>query len=259
MKTESVVITGSTRGIGLGLAKEFLKQGYQVVINGRTDEKVNQIINELKEISPNITGLSGDVSKEEVHEQLFNHAVSNFGKVDIWINNAGIPQPHINFIDIDSEDIKNTIETNIFGLMLGTKVAANRMIKQGFGKIFNMEGFGSNGRMMNKLTLYGSTKRTVNYFTKSVAKELKNSPIQIGGINPGMVRTDFLHNSEKYMSNDELKRFKKVYDIMAEDVNIVTKFLVNKIIHSSKDYNQIKFLTKTKLATKIFKMMINIS
>ena len=161
MKT--IVITGSTRGIGYGLATEFLKAGHQVVINGRDAEKVAQTVAKLKAISPQVAGAPGSVNEPETHEKLINKAVNIFGKIDIWINNAGIPQPHQKFMDIEPEDIRAITDINIYGLMLGTRAAGQFMTKQGFGKIFNMEGFGSNGRIMDKLGLYGTTKRAVNY------------------------------------------------------------------------------------------------
>lgn len=256
MNKRTIVITGSTRGIGLGLAKEFLHAGNNVVINGRSEESVNNTLNSLKVKYSNVIGVTGGVQDTETHFKIIELSISTFGRIDIWINNAGIPQPHKSFINLEDINLKSSIDTNIYGLMLGTKLAANQMIQQGFGKIFNMEGFGSDGRTMNKLTLYGTTKRAVNYFTKSVSKELKHSPVQIGIISPGMVRTDFLNNSMESMQADELKRFKKVYDVLAEDVDVVSKFIVGRILESSKNYDRIEFLTKLKMISKLFKMMI---
>lgn len=256
MEKKTIVITGSTRGIGLGLAREFLNLGHQVVINGRTGKKVTQIVNELQKINSDVIGVTGSVNDQETHLKLIEQSTSTFGKIDIWINNAGIPQPFKVFIEIDKKDLRNLTDTNIYGLMLGTKTAANQMIQQGFGKIFNMEGFGSDGRTMNKLTLYGTTKRAVNYFTKSVSREIKGGPIQIGILSPGMVRTDFLNNTMVSVSPEEFKKYKKVYDVLAEDVDVVSKFLVKHILKSSKNYDKIEFLSKTKMIFKLFKMLI---
>ena len=252
-----IVITGSTRGIGLGLAREFLVRGHAVIINGRSDEKVAKILNELKKINPEVTGVAGDVSNEGTHLNLAAKSVSEFGKIDIWINNAGIPQPYKLFSEIENKEMCDLIDTNISGLIMGTRTAANQMLKQGFGKIFNMEGFGSNGRTMNKLTLYGTSKRAVNYFTRSAAKELKNSPVQIGYIRPGMVRTDFIDSSMTYGTAEEKRRFNKVYYILAEDVDVVSPFLVKKILRSYRDYDSIKFLSGAKMFVKMFKLVFS--
>ena len=257
MEKKTIVITGSTRGIGNGLAVEFLKAGHQVVINGRDPEKVARAVAKLKDsCSGEVVGVTGNIGDPETHEKLINKAVNFFGKIDIWINNAGIPQPHTKFADIDTEDIKAITEINIYGLMLGTRAAIQFMSKQGFGKIFNMEGFGSDGRMMHKLGLYGTTKRAVNYFTKTISNELTGSPVQLGILSPGMVRTEFLDGAREIRTPDEAKQFKKVYDVLAEDSEVVTKFLVNGILKSTKHYDRIEFLTKGRLSIKILKMMV---
>jgi short-subunit dehydrogenase len=186
--------------------------------------------------------------------QLIKKAETEFGKIDIWINNAGLGQTHKYFWEIDNEQIKQVIDVNVYGLMLGTKFAINLFKKQGHGIILNMQGFGSNGRIMEKLTLYGTGKRAVNYFTKSVAKELKNSSIKIGTINPGMVRTDLLNKSMKEVTESERKRYEKVYRILAEDADVVAAFLSNEIL---KGKTKIKFLSGFKLMTKILRLVFS--
>ena len=256
MEKKTIVVTGSTRGIGLGLVTEFLKLGHQVVINGRTSEKLEQVLEDLKKLSSDVTGVVGNVNDASTHMALVEKAVSTFGKIDIWVNNAGIPQPHRSFIDIELKDIQAITEVNIYGLMLGTKTAANFMLRQGFGKIFNMEGFGSDGRMMKKLSLYGTTKRAVNYFTKSVSLEMEGLPIELGILSPGMVRTDFLKNTDNPRTPEEEKQFKKVYEILAEDADVVTQFLVIGMLKSNKHYDRIEFLSGWRLASKLIRLML---
>jgi NAD(P)-dependent dehydrogenase (short-subunit alcohol dehydrogenase family) len=256
MQRKTIVITGSTRGIGYGLATEFLKAGQQVVINGRSPEKVSEAVDKLNKIAPFVVGVAGDVHNEATHRQLIEKAVATFGSIDVWINNAGIPQPRRSFLDIDPKDIQAITEINIYGLMLGTRTAANFMMQQGFGKIFNMEGFGSDGRMMKKLSLYGTTKRAVHYFSKSVSAELEGTPVQLGILSPGMVRTDFLKNDEPGTPQEE-KQFNKVYKILAEDADVVTQFLVAGILKSTKHYDRIEFLSGWRLASKLLRLMVS--
>jgi len=256
MQKKTIVITGSTRGIGFGLATELLKSGHQVVINGRNPDKVARAVAKLKDsYSDEVAGITGSVDDPETHEKLISKAVNAFGKIDIWINNAGIPQPHRKFAEIEIEDIRAITEINIYGLMLGTRAAIRFMTTQGFGKIFNMEGYGSNGRMMDKLGLYGTTKRAVNYFTKTVSNELIGGPVQLGILSPGMVRTEFLNVAQEMRSPEEIKQFKKVYDVLAEDTDVVTRFLVDGLLKSTKQYDRIEFLTTGKLMVRLVKMM----
>ena len=256
MQQKTIVITGSTRGIGLTMARNFLGLGHQVVINGRNENKVKETVSRLKETHPDVVGIPGNVSIDKTHDNLIDGAVSSFGKIDIWINNAGIPQPYKHIVDLDSELINKLIDTNINGLIIGSQKAAAQMIKQGYGKIFNMEGFGSDGRIMAKLGLYGTTKRAVSYFSKSFARELEDTPVQLGILSPGMVRTDFLDESIVSASPEEEKRFEKVNNILAEDVEIVSEFLVKEILKSSKNYDRIKYISRVGILIRLIKMSL---
>ena len=255
MEIKTIVITGSTRGIGHGLAVEFLKRGHQVILNGRDEAQVRQTVEELKKHGAGVIGVAGDVTDEGTFQKLIDQSQSHFGKIDIWINNAGIPQTQNFFHLLESSEIERLVSVNITSLMLGTRIAIGFFMHQGYGKVFNMEGFGSDGRMMDKLILYGTSKRAVNYFTKSVSKEIKDEKIQVGILSPGMVRTDFLTGAMATGSDAEQERNKKVFDILAEDVDVVTEFLTSKMLISKKKYDRIEFLTKRRLIPKLFKLM----
>lgn len=257
MEKKTILITGSTRGIGYALAVEFLKLGHNVLINGRSEKSLQEAVSKLKNISALVEGVAGSVTEAQTFHNLIEKATNSFHKIDIWINNAGIPQEHELFWKISDKDIKQVLDINIYGLILGTKYAVKYFKNQEFGQIFNMQGFGSNGKTMNKLTLYGTSKRAVNYFSKSVSKELNGFNIKIGTINPGMVRTDFLNSSMDNVSHTERVRYEKVYRILAEEPDVVAKFLSNKILKADKNYQQIKFLSGFKLIFKIVKLMID--
>ena len=256
MKKKTIVITGSTRGIGLGLTKEFLALGHNLVINGRSADSVSRLVEELKKVYPDVIGVAGNVRDEMTHQDLIKEAVSKFGLIDIWINNAGVPPANESFPRLETNQIQRVIDVNISGSLIGTKVAVNFMREQGHGRIFNMEGFGSDGRMMKKLSLYGTTKRAINYFSKSVAKELEDSPVMIGVIQPGMVRTDFLNVSMDSASENEKKQFEKVQRFLAEDGEIVTKALAPKILACTKNYERVEFLSKMQMMGKVFRMLM---
>jgi short-subunit dehydrogenase len=108
---------------------------------------------------------------------------------------------------------------------------------------------------MKKLSLYGTSKRAVQYFTKSVSKEVKEENIRVGILSPGMVRTDFLKESSSAGDAAEQRRTQKIFDILAEDVEVVTEFLVKKILKSTRQYDRIEFLTKRRMIPKILRLM----
>ena len=127
------------------------------------------------------------------------------------------------------------------------------MQTQGHGQIFNMEGFGSDGRMMKKMTIYGTSKYALRYFTRSLAKEAANTQVQVGTISPGMVITDLILHSLKTTSPDDIEHTKNIFNILGERVETVTPFLVDRILKSNKNNNHIAFLTIKKVMWKFMK------
>jgi NAD(P)-dependent dehydrogenase (short-subunit alcohol dehydrogenase family) len=89
----TIVITGSTRGIGHGLAMEFLQRGHQVILNGRNTKVVEGLVKNLLSQGYDALGVPGDVREERTFQSIEEQALKKYGKIDIWINNAGIPNP----------------------------------------------------------------------------------------------------------------------------------------------------------------------
>lgn len=236
-----VVITGSTRGIGFGLAKEFLNSGCKVTINGQSKESVQRALGKLKEDHPSrVAGFAASVDTLEAMEKLWDYAYSQFGEVHIWINNAGIDQDRKYFWEMDEGEYCRVIRTNVIGMMNGCHVAFNQMKKQGHGYIYTMEGFGSNGMMREKMTLYGTSKSALTYFTKSLAIEAKNTNVKVGRLSPGMVATDFTRKNYS-------ERNKKIFNILGDKVEPVTKFLAAKVLENEENDAHIRWLTRPKV------------
>ena len=179
MKT--VVVTGSTRGIGLGLAENFLKRGCKVVVSGRNQVAVDHIVGRLAEEhgADNVAGAACEISDADSVQGLWDAAAAAFGSVDVWINNAGVSSARVNLKDADPADISSVININLAGLLLANRVALRGMTEQGSGQIWNMEGFGSGGQAQPGMAIYGSTKRAVNYLNKALQKELGDSGVQV--------------------------------------------------------------------------------
>ncbi len=252
-----VVITGSSRGIGLGLAKSFLELGCSVTISGRVEEVLLKAIADLGKSYDNnrILGIVCDVGKYEDILNLWNEAIKKFKTVDIWINNAGQGQDYKYIWELMPEKIDSIIHTNITGLIYGSQIAYNGMATQGYGKIFNMEGFGSNGMKRKKLSIYGTTKSAISYFTSSFVKEIGKSPVLIGTIAPGMVLTDLLLMPVT-KDNPEYKTTIKVFNLMAEKVETVTPWLAGKMLKSKKQGASINYSPTWKMTLKAIKNLI---
>ncbi len=176
--SKSVVITGSTRGIGYSLAAAFLDRGCFVTVSGRTTQAVNEAVKKLgaKYAEKQIFGCTCDVTDFLQVQKLWDEAKQQFGRIDIWINNAGTATPMLNFWELTPDQYAEVVHTNIIGTMYGSKVAIIGMIIQGYGAVYNMEGFGAKGRGMRGMALYGSTKASVHFINLSLADEVKSNP-----------------------------------------------------------------------------------
>ena len=139
----NIVCTGNTNGIGLELTKEFLKQGDNVIISSRNEQSVTKISQTLQQDYPNseILYFVCDVRNEKQVIELAAFANEKFGNIDIWINNAGINGTiQAPFDEIPLEEIKDIIETNIYGLIYGCKAALSIMKPNKKGHIINLAG-----------------------------------------------------------------------------------------------------------------------
>lgn len=174
---KNVVITGSTRGLGYCMAKEFLKIGCNVTVSGRNEASLESAKAALSDHSENVIYVQCNVRERADLEKLWIESAAKWGKIDIWINNAGQNCPFEFIADTGSQYIDAVIDTNIRGLIHGSQIAAENMLKQGHGQIWNMEGLGSNDMIQVRTLLYGTSKHALTYFTKGLAKELEGTQI----------------------------------------------------------------------------------
>jgi NAD(P)-dependent dehydrogenase (short-subunit alcohol dehydrogenase family) len=245
---KSIVITGSTRGIGYGLADAFLARGCSVTINGRSDEHVQSALEDLtaKYGLDHISGQSGDVSHLETHEMLWHAAVARHGRVDIWINNAGLGHPVQPVWDLPAETVYSVVNVNLLGLIYGSQVAIRGMLEQGHGQLYNMEGFGSNGRTRTGLTVYGTTKAAVRYLNKALVAESKDTPVQIVALSPGMIITELL--TGQFEDDPEgLQEAKRVFNILGDKPETVTPWLADRVLANDRSGSRIAWLTTPKI------------
>lgn len=242
---QSIVVTGSTRGIGRGLAVEFLRRGHQVVVSGRSPDAVSRAVRELGGGSA-VLGQPCDVQSLASVQALWDAAVGRFGRVDMWINNAAIATDRVLLDALPGEQIAATVATNLTGTLYGCKVALAGMLRQGGGKIYTFEGFGSDGMTSPGITVYGSTKRAIRYLTDALAKEYRDSPVLIGSLSPGLVATDLLIYSSKSQDPQEWARSKRIMNILADRVETVTPWLAEQALANRRQGARIAWLTRGK-------------
>nr|XP_048327001.1 chlorophyll(ide) b reductase NOL, chloroplastic isoform X2 [Ziziphus jujuba var. spinosa] len=268
----NVLITGSTKGMGYALAKEFLKAGDNVVICSRSDgveSAVQQLRQEFGE--QHVWGTQCDIREGQDVKDLVAFAQRNLGYIDIWvlirfnyillhlenmqINNAGSNAcSYKPLAEASDEDLIEVVTTNSLGLMICCREAIKMMLNQPQGgDIFNIDGAGSDGRPTPRFAAYGATKRSVVHLTKSLQAELRMQDVKnvvVHNLSPGMVTTDLL------MSGATTKQAKFFINVLAEPAEVVAEYLVPNIrsilANGSMKPTYIRFLTGLKAYTQIF-------
>ncbi len=237
----TVVITGSTKGIGRGLANEFARLGHNVVISSRSED---DIINVSEQMNSNyegsVIGQACDISKKRELEALWQLAKSEFGTVDYWINNAG-----------------SMISTNSLGTVLGSQVAVNGFRSQGQGSLYNMLGGSYDGKFLTPgMGIYSSTKASINILTKYLVEENKNTGVTIASISPGVLITENWLNEQKKLSQDEWEKARPMANIICDHVETVAPWIVSEILKNNKSGIRIAWMPFHKILLRFFKAKI---
>ena len=250
---KNVVITGSSTGIGLGLAKEFLKKGCNVALSSFAKEELAEAYAAVKAEfgDDKVLSVPCDVTSYEEVEALWKAAKDKFGNIDIWVNNAGISNSTAPVWGVEPGQMKAVIDTNIVGTLYGFRVAMLGMMEQGEGDIYNFYGHGSWDEFAPPgLTVYGTSKRAVRYMTEALIGETKDAPVRVGWMMPGLVMTEFVKKVVLAVPAGEPREgLKKMISVMADTVETVTPWLVEECMKNVEAKNhgaEINYMTPEK-------------
>ncbi|MEJ7640828.1 MAG: glucose 1-dehydrogenase [Candidatus Nitrosocosmicus sp.] len=247
-----VVVTGSSRGIGKAIAKEFAKNGYSVVLNARDEEELKQaskeIEDETKQNNNNnngkITLVVGDISQEQTSKSLIEEAIKRFGRLDVLVNNAGISGASKKISELTTDDWEKVIDINLKGAFICTRDALKHML-QNNGK--NSQSYpdiktNDNGNYpiinissvhesipQSESTPYAASKGGMMMLTKTVALEVADKGIRVNGIAPGAIATDM---NKDILEDEEKKNQEEQYIPMhrigqPEEIASVALFLAS--------------------------------
>ncbi|WP_081408614.1 SDR family NAD(P)-dependent oxidoreductase [Acinetobacter larvae] len=248
-KSSCVVITGATRGIGFGLAKAFLDLGWHVVIAGRDQAQLQKSLKQLANEygAAHIVGQCCDVTNYDDLQNLWRYAQQQFKYIDVWINNAGSCTAAKAFQEISAVELQQVVQTNVLGAMFGAQIALKGMSVQGFGQIFNMEGWGSRGEWSAGMTAYATTKRAVGYFSHALYREAKHSQIKIGTLSPGMVATDLLISSWQHGDARHWRKMKWLFMFVIDSPEIVCAYLAQRVSRNKQNNVRIVWMSPWRL------------
>lgn len=247
---KNIVITGSTRGIGLAMAKEFLAAGCRVTLSGRAESLAEPLRAGLAPFEGKYRYIPCDVRHKASLQKLWDLSLSAWGSIDIWINNAGRNTPHVYAWQTGEPHTETIICTNLTGMIFGSQVAAAGMLAQGSGAIYSMEGLGSNNMIQPRTILYGTTKHALTYFMKGLARELEGSGVIAGRLSPGMMLTDFITKDNDGEPSEVIsdEKFKKLFNILADRPETVAKFFIPRMLANTRNDAHIAWLTNARAA-----------
>jgi 3-oxoacyl-[acyl-carrier protein] reductase len=185
------VVTGASKGIGAGIARQLASEGAAVVVNyASSKEGADRVVNEITERGGKAIAVQGDVARKEDIERLFAEAKKSFGRLDILINNAGVYR-FAPLEEVTEDEFHREFNTNVLGIILATREAVKYFGDEG-GSVVNI---GSTATSLTPPTtvVYTATKGAVSAITRVLAKELGPKNIRVNSINPGGVETEGFH------------------------------------------------------------------
>lgn len=190
LRGKVAIITGSSRGIGKGIAARFAKEGAKVVYAARGLERIEANAAEARAAGGDTFAVSTDVSKKADVEKLFDATLSKYGRVDMLVNNAGWASPTQHILEMDEEHWDTVIDTNLKSIYLCCHRASNIMVDMGIkGSIVNISSFAA-ARAHRAMAAYDATKAGMEGMTRTMAIDLAPFGIRVNVVGPGAIHTE---------------------------------------------------------------------
>jgi len=214
------VITGSSRGMGLAIARGYAREGAHVVLTSRTVASLTGFVEELSQLGVRVLPLEVDVSRPEDVERMVARVDESFGRVDVLVNNAGMPMVAPSE-ELDLPSWQRTLDTNLTGSFLCAQAAGRVMLRQGSGCIINIASLTSFLGFPGRLA-YSATKSALLGLTRTLSSEWAPRGIRVNALAPGWILTDLLQSvidrgaldPEKLISRTPLRRMGTPEDVV---------------------------------------------
>lgn len=240
----TAVITGSTKGIGHAMARELAARGWDVVLSGRSPAGVDEAVAAVAagHAGVRVLGQVTDVSDETQVQALWDRTVAALGRVDLWINNAGVAHTTEPIVSTTADDVRAMVTSNMYGTIFGSQVAARGLMAQGSGKLFNVLGGGSDGRIRPGMGVYSATKRGLDLFTRALVAETRDSGVVVGQIRPGILISDgWLREAQR--APEQVAGQRRLLNVLTDHVDDVAPYLVERTLAATTTGAEISWLT----------------
>jgi NAD(P)-dependent dehydrogenase (short-subunit alcohol dehydrogenase family) len=193
LEGRNAIITGANQGLGLEIARAYVRAGANVVLCARDEVLLDSAAAELRAIAPQRTIIAegGDVSREDDVRRIVARAVDELGAVDILVNNAGIYGPLGAIDEVDWSEWTKAIEINLYGSVLMCRHVVPHMRARRYGKIIQLSGGGAT-TPLPRMSAYAAAKAAVVRFAETLAEEVREAGIDVNAIAPGPLNTRLL-------------------------------------------------------------------
>lgn len=225
LKDKVILITASTRGIGLACVKACAKEGATVYMAARNLELAKEEADKLNSQGHNVKYVYNDASKPESYKTMVEEVIKDASRLDVLINNFGTSNPgkDLDFSNTDTDVFLDTVNINLRSVFAASKEAVKYMAKQGGGSIINISSVGGLVPDISQVS-YGTSKAAINYLTKLIAVHEAKNNIRCNAVLPGMTATDAVENNltgefrELFLSHIPFGRMGKPEEIAAAAV-----------------------------------------
>jgi NAD(P)-dependent dehydrogenase (short-subunit alcohol dehydrogenase family) len=203
LKDNVILVTASTRGIGLAIVKKCAQEGAEVYMAARDMERAREIANSLT----GVKCVYNDATKPETFSTMVEDVVRDAGRIDALVNNFGTSNPgkDLDFANTDPQVFLDTVNLNLRSVFMASQAAAKYMAAHGGGSIINISSVGGQIPDISQIS-YGTSKAAINYLTKLIAVQEAKHRIRCNAVLPGMTATEAV---EKHLSDDFRNLFQR--------------------------------------------------
>ena len=196
LKDKVVMITASTRGIGLACVRACAREGAVVYMAARNPDRAGQTVRELNDQGYRVRSVYNDASEPETFRTAVEETVAMEGRIDVLVNNFGTSNPRLDLdlFHTDPEIFMSTVTTNLNSVYLSSQAAVKHMRQQGGGSIINISSVGGSVPDISQIG-YGTAKAAINYLTKLTAVHEAAHHIRCNAVLPGMTATDAVQDN----------------------------------------------------------------
>lgn len=221
-------ITGASQGIGKATALLFAKNGYDLIITARTQDTLETVAEEIKNLGRQVLAIPTDTSDRYAVESLINSGLERFGQIDVLVNNAGVLMK-APMAQTTIEDWEKIINTNLWGYIYTIKALLPHFLARKQGHIINIGSFG--GKVpLPKMTAYCTTKHAITGLTETLRLELEPEGIRVSGVHPSVTNTDFIERA--IFKDSDPQQMKKFFSSpLASQPEDVAKVILNTVKH----------------------------